>query len=94
MTLNSLLLYPRVTSAQHDSGQCTATCRRAALRHIPVLEGTCQFLLWLIPTQEKFPRGQRFLLGDRIKTIARVTVAIGRLVGGWMKAGRASPEAT
>jgi hypothetical protein len=27
-------------------------------------------LLWLIPTLEKFPRGQRFLLGDRIETAA------------------------
>jgi len=24
-----------------------------------------QFLLWLIPTIEKFPRSQKFLLGDR-----------------------------
>lgn len=26
------------------------------------------FLLWLIPTVEKFPRSQKFLLGDRIQS--------------------------
>jgi hypothetical protein len=29
-----------------------------------------RFILWLIPTLEKFPRGQRFLLGDRIENAA------------------------
>lgn len=29
-----------------------------------------QFLLWLIPTVEKFPRAQKFLLGDRIQATA------------------------
>jgi len=36
----------------------------AARRHGPALEKAYQFLVWLIPTLEKFPRGQRFLLGD------------------------------
>jgi|TARA_B100000315_G_scaffold223309_1_gene227993 hypothetical protein len=36
----------------------------------PAVEKTYQFLLWLIPTVEKFPRSQKFLLGDRIQTIA------------------------
>jgi hypothetical protein len=36
----------------------------------PVLEQTYRFLLWLIPTVEKFPRSQKFLLGDRIQTTA------------------------
>jgi hypothetical protein len=36
----------------------------------PALEKAYQFVLWLIPTVEKFPRGQRFLLGDRIQTTA------------------------
>jgi hypothetical protein len=35
-----------------------------------VLEKTYQFLLWLIPTLEKFPKSQKFLLGDRIETLA------------------------
>jgi hypothetical protein len=26
-----------------------------------------QFLLWLIPTLEKFPRSQKFLLGDQLQ---------------------------
>jgi four helix bundle protein len=34
------------------------------------LEKAYQFTLWLIPTIEKFPRSQRFLLGDRIETAA------------------------
>jgi len=34
------------------------------------LEKTYQFLLWLIPAVEKFPRSQKFLLGDRMQTLA------------------------
>jgi hypothetical protein len=34
------------------------------------LEAHRRFLLWLIPTLEKFPRAQRFLLGDRIEVTA------------------------
>jgi hypothetical protein len=34
------------------------------------LEKTYQFLLWLIPTVEKFPKSQKFLLGDRIQNLA------------------------
>ena len=33
----------------------------------PALEAMYQFLLWLIPTVEKFPRSQKFLLGDRLQ---------------------------
>jgi hypothetical protein len=29
-----------------------------------------QFLVWLIPTIDNFPRSQKFVLGDRIETIA------------------------
>jgi hypothetical protein len=29
-----------------------------------------RLLLWLIPTVEKFPRSQKFLLGDRIQSTA------------------------
>ena len=36
----------------------------------PALEAMYRFLLWLIPTLEKFPRSQKFLLGDRIQTAA------------------------
>jgi hypothetical protein len=30
----------------------------------PALEAMYRFLLWLIPTVEKFPRSQRFLLAQ------------------------------
>jgi len=42
----------------------------AARRTGPALEAHQRFLTWLIPTLEKFPRAQRFLLGDRIETSA------------------------
>jgi hypothetical protein len=29
-----------------------------------------QFMLWLVPAVEKFPRSQKFLLGDRIQATA------------------------
>lgn len=34
------------------------------------LEKTYRFLLWLIPAVEKFPRSQKFLLGDRLQSEA------------------------
>ena len=34
------------------------------------LEKAYRFTLWLIPTVEKFPCGQQFLLGDQIQTTA------------------------
>ena len=36
----------------------------------PAVERMYQFLLWLIPAVERFPRSQKFLLGDRIQTTA------------------------
>jgi hypothetical protein len=36
----------------------------------PALEAMNGFLRWLIPVLEKFPRSQKFLLGDRIQNIA------------------------
>ena len=36
----------------------------------PALEKAYQFLRWLIPTLDKFPRSQRFVLGDRIEYTA------------------------
>ena len=36
----------------------------------PALEAMYRFLLWLVPTIETFPRSQKFLLGDRIQSIA------------------------
>jgi len=34
------------------------------------VEAHFQFLMWLVPAVEKFPRAQKFLLGDRIQTTA------------------------
>jgi len=34
------------------------------------VERAYQFLLWLIPTVDKFPRSQKFLLGDRMHGLA------------------------
>lgn len=36
----------------------------------PAVEAHFQFLIWLVPAIEKFPRTQKFLLGDRIQTAA------------------------
>ena len=36
----------------------------------PALEAHYQFILWLVPTLERFPRSQKFLLGDRIQSTA------------------------
>ena len=36
----------------------------------PALEAMYRFLLWLVPTIEAFPRSQKFMLGDRIQSIA------------------------
>jgi hypothetical protein len=36
----------------------------------PALEAMYRFMLWLVPTVEKFPCSQKFLLGDRIQGTA------------------------
>ncbi len=41
-----------------------------ARRTGPALEAMYRFVLWLVPTVEKFPRSQKFLLGDRLQTTA------------------------
>ena len=42
----------------------------SARRTGPAIEAHYRFLLWLIPAVEKFPRSQKFLLGDRIQAAA------------------------
>lgn len=42
----------------------------AARRTGPALEVHFQFLQWLVPTVERFPRSQKFLLGYRIQATA------------------------
>ena len=34
------------------------------------LEAHYQFVLWLVPTVDRFPRTRKFLLGDRLQTTA------------------------
>ena len=46
----------------------------------PALEALYRFLPWLVPTVEKFPRSQKFLLGDRIQATALDVLE--RLIGG------------
>lgn len=41
-----------------------------ARRTGPAIEAMYQFMLWLVPTVEKFPRSQKFLIGDRIQSAA------------------------
>ena len=41
-----------------------------ARRTGPAIEAHQQFLLWLVPAVEKFPRSQKFMLGDRIQATA------------------------
>ncbi|MGH6814969.1 MAG: diversity-generating retroelement protein Avd [Hyphomicrobiaceae bacterium] len=41
-----------------------------ARRTGPAVEAHTRFILWLVPAVEKFPRSQKFLLGDRIQTTA------------------------
>ncbi|MYN68464.1 MAG: four helix bundle protein [Acidobacteria bacterium] len=43
---------------------------QGARRTGPALESTYRFVLWLVPTVEKFPRRQKFLLGDRLQATA------------------------
>ena len=36
----------------------------------PALERVVLFITWLVPVLERFPRSQRFLLGDRLQGLA------------------------
>ena len=49
----------------------------------PAVESMYRFILWLVPTVEKFPRGQKFLLGDRMQAKAptRAAAAAHFLIG-------------
>lgn len=39
------------------------------IQEISALTRTYNLLLWIIPVLEKFPRNQKFLLGDRIESL-------------------------
>ena len=34
------------------------------------IEAHYRFLMWIVPTLEKFPRSHKFTIGDRIATVA------------------------
>ena len=42
----------------------------AARRTAPALEAMYRFVLWLVPTVERFPRSRKVLLGDRLQATA------------------------
>ena len=44
--------------------------RDAARKTGPALEAHYRFILWLLPVLERFPRSQKFLLGDRMQGTA------------------------
>ena len=52
----------------------------------PALETMYQFLLWLVPAVEKFPRRQKFLLGDRIQEFSTNWRTFPILRSGWGQA--------
>ena len=63
----------------------------------PALEAHYRFLLWLVPAVERFPRSQKFLLGDRMQRtalgqlscptsfIGHPSSAAGSAIGVWRK---------
>ena len=53
-----------------DMGTGPRQAKDAARRTGPALEAMFRFIVWLVPTLDKFPRSQKFLLGDRIQTTA------------------------
>ncbi len=50
-----------------QSGRAT---EQRARRTGPALEAMYRFVLWLVPAVERFPRRQKFLLGDRLQGAA------------------------
>ena len=48
----------------------SADSASGARRTGPAVESMYRFVLWLVPTVEKFPRRQKFLLGDRLQATA------------------------
>ena len=52
------------------STRSTRTNTNGARETGPALEAHYRFILWLVPVLERFPRGQKFLLGDRMQGAA------------------------
>jgi hypothetical protein len=53
-----------------EEGVAPRSPKDAARKSGPALEAMYRFMVWLIPTLEKLPRSQKFLLGDRIQATA------------------------
>lgn len=67
----------------------TGPLRGRARETGPALEAHYQFILWLVPTVERFPRTQKFMLGDRIQSAA-VDVLESLIEATWTKRRTAS----
>ena len=46
-------------------------------KEIDAITRLYDFILWMIPKLEKFPRRQKFLLGDRIETLLPTAIKTG-----------------
>ena len=57
-----------------------------ARRTGPALVTMYHFLFWLVPAVEKFPRRQKFLLGDRIQELSTNWRTFPILRSGWGQA--------
>ena len=51
-----------------------------ARRTGPALEATCRFVLWLVPTVERFPRSRRFLPATALDVLDRLIGAACRVL--------------
>ena len=58
------------STAPHANAAPQASARPTPRQPGPALEKALQYLTWLTPTLENFPKSQRFLLGDRLQTLA------------------------
>ena len=59
-------MIPCVTGGRALAGGLNDQARQTG----PALEAHYRFILWLVPTVERFPRRQKFLLGDRMQSAA------------------------
>ena len=53
-----------------DRTRVSAPLRETGHKTGPALESDYRFVLWLVPVLERFPRSQKFLLGDRMQGLA------------------------
>ena len=60
----------RTSGNPEESVRSEALAKDGARATGPALEAHYRFLLWLVPAVERFPRSQKFLLGDRMQRTA------------------------